>query len=283
MEFAHIFGKNTDMLTFELLNEVTKKEYSDKWNEISENCIKNIREIAPDINIIIGGYYNNSLEAIKDLKDPYDDKIVYTFHAYEPLLFTHQGAYWIETMDTEFRCDYTMPYSKYEELSQKYLCQAYASFKKFDQNECPNENYFEVLLEEAIRVAKQRNVALYCGEYGVIDKADKKEAAKWFHDFHAVMDKYNIGRCVWNYKEMDFEISPDFRELFVAVIGVTTVIHAFYFKPVGPVLILNIVISDAGSFRSGIDDLSVPDIYSDMSRIIHSESRNIRYCLNRSA
>lgn len=211
IEFAKRFGGFTDILTFELLNEVTKKEYSDKWNEISLNCIKNIREIAPDIRIIVGGYYNNSLEAIKDLSLPYDDKIIYTFHAYEPLLFTHQGAYWIETMDTEFRCDYSMPYSKYEELSEKYLCQAYASFKKFDQNACPDENYFEALLAEAINVAKDRNVALYCGEYGVIDRAYKKEAAKWFHDFHAVMDKYNIGRCVWNYKEMDFEISPDFR------------------------------------------------------------------------
>ena len=60
-------------------------------------------------------------------------------------------------------------------------------------------------------MAKERNVALYCGEYGVIDRANKKEAVKWFHDFHAVMDKYNIGRCVWTYKEMDFEIDKDFK------------------------------------------------------------------------
>ncbi|MCR5847721.1 MAG: glycoside hydrolase family 5 protein [Lachnospiraceae bacterium] len=209
-EFAARFGKNTDMLTFELLNEVTNKEYCDPWNEIATECIKRIRKTAPDINIIIGGYYNNSLEAIKDLCMPYDDKIVYTFHCYEPLLFTHQGAYWIATMDTEFRCDYEMPYSKYQELSEKYLSQAFASFKPFDQTKCPDEDYFEKLLSEAVEVAKERNVALYCGEYGVIDRADKKEAAKWFRDFHNVMDRYKIGRSVWNYREMDFEIDPDF-------------------------------------------------------------------------
>ena len=113
-------------------------------------------------------------------------------------------------MDMSFRCNYDMPYSKYEELSQKYLSQAYASFKSFDQNAMPNESYFEHLLEEAIKVADDRNVPLYCGEYGVIDRADKKEAAKWFRDFHSVMDKYKIGRSVWNYKEMDFEIDKDF-------------------------------------------------------------------------
>ncbi len=209
-EFASRYAKYSDILTFELLNEVTKKEYCDKWNEISTECIKRIRKFAPASKIIIGGYYNNSLEAVKDLAMPYDENVVYTFHCYEPLLFTHQGAYWIETMDTSFRCNYDMPYSKYEELSQKYLSQAYASFKSFDQNAMPDESYFEHLLEEAIKVADERNVPLYCGEYGVIDRADKKEAAKWFRDFHSVMDKYKIGRSVWNYKEMDFEIDKDF-------------------------------------------------------------------------
>lgn len=209
-ELAKRFGANDDMLSFELLNEVTKKEYCDTWNQISTNCIERIRKIAPDINILIGGYYNNSLEAVRDIAMPYDDKIVYTFHCYDPLLFTHQGAFWIATMDTSFRCDYKMPFKKYDELSQKYLCQAYPSFDAFNMDDCPDANYFETLLDDAIKVALERNVALYCGEYGVIDRADRNEAAKWFKDFHSIMDKYLIGRAVWNYKEMDFEISPEF-------------------------------------------------------------------------
>ena len=210
-EFARRYGKEKDMLTFELLNEVTDKAFCDKWNEISVNCIKMIRETAKDIRIIVGGYYNNSLEAIKDLAMPYDDNIIYTFHCYEPLLFTHQGAHWIPTMDVYFRCDYKMPYWKYDELSKIHTKDAYRAFPPFDKDDCPDERYFEYLLKEAIEVAKERNVALYCGEYGVIDRANKKEAGRWFHDFHAVMDKYNIGRCVWNYKQMDFEISEDFK------------------------------------------------------------------------
>ena len=113
-------------------------------------------------------------------------------------------------MDVYFRCDYKMPYKKYDEYSKIHAAGAYRAFPPFDPDECPDERYFEYLLSEAIEVAKERNVALYCGEYGVIDRANKKEAAKWFHDFHAVMDKHNIGRCVWTYKQMDFEIDEDF-------------------------------------------------------------------------
>jgi len=209
-KFAERYGKYSDFLIFELLNEVTKKEYSEKWNEISLKCFKRIRKYAPDTRIILGGYYNNSLEAIKDLPYPYDDKIIYTFHCYEPLLFTHQGAYWIETMDTSFRCDYKMPFSDYEKYSEKYLCQAHSSFKDFDPNACPDESFFESLLSEALTVAKDRNVPLYCGEFGVIDRADKKEAAKWFSDFLNVLNKHNIGHSVWNYKQMDFEIKGSY-------------------------------------------------------------------------
>ena len=105
-QFAQRFGKNADMLAFELLNEVTKKEYCEKWNDISYECIRRIRKIAPKVKILVGGYYNNSIEALKDLAAPYDENIVYNFHCYEPLIFTHQGAHWIEKMNDDFRMPY---------------------------------------------------------------------------------------------------------------------------------------------------------------------------------
>lgn len=209
-KFAQKFGSNSDMLAFEILNEVTNKEYCEKWNRISTECIKRIRKYAPDIRILLGGYYNNSVEALKDLCMPYDENIVYNFHFYEPLLFTHQGAYWIASMDQSFRCPFGMTFAEYDELSRKHLCQAYRNFDEFESTARPDESFFDTLLSEAVRVAEERNVALYCGEYGVIDRADKAEAIKWFDCFHKIMDKYGIGRAVWNYKEMDFEISKDF-------------------------------------------------------------------------
>lgn len=207
---AESFGQFSNMLILELLNEVTSESYSDEWNRISTECIRRIRAIAPNIRIIIGGYHNNALEAVKDLPMPYDDNIIYTFHCYEPLLFTHQGAYWIESMDTDFRCDYTMSFAQYDELSKDLLSSVFYETKGLNANDVPNEEYFENLLSEATKVADERNVPLYCGEYGVIDKADRTEAAKWFKDFHAVLDRHHIGRAVWNYKQMDFEISENF-------------------------------------------------------------------------
>ena len=58
-EFAVRFGKYEDMVCFELLNEVTKKEYSVEWNRIARTCIERIRKHAPTIRILVGSYWNN--------------------------------------------------------------------------------------------------------------------------------------------------------------------------------------------------------------------------------
>jgi len=203
-ELAKRYAKHSDMLAFELLNEVTDPFYMDTWNNMAERCVAMIRRYSGDIKILIGGYNNNSVEAVEAIAPPYDDNIVYNFHFYEPLVFTHQGAPWIATMDTEFRCPFEMTYADYERYSSKYLSQAYSDFTKYDMNSKIDRKYFEDLIRSAVEVADKRNVALYCGEYGVIDRADKAEADKWFKLFDAAMDKYKIGHAVWNYRRMDF-------------------------------------------------------------------------------
>lgn len=207
-ELARRYGKETDCLAFELLNEVTAKEYSDAWNRIADTCIRRIRKVAPDISVLVGGYYNNSVEAVRDLAAPQDEHIIYNFHCYEPLLFTHQGATWIASMDPSFRCPFKMPYARYAEQSVEQLGAAFsASFARFDQNAVPDESYFEALFQDAIAVAEERNVPLYCGEYGVIDRVDPEEALLWYRAFHKTMRRYAIGSAAWSYRKMDFGIS----------------------------------------------------------------------------
>ena len=50
---------------------------------------------------------------------------------------------------------------------------------------------------------------LYCGEYGVIDRAEISDTAIWFEDIHSVFEKYDIARAAWTYKGIDFGISGE--------------------------------------------------------------------------
>ena len=198
------YGKYSDMLAFELLNEVTDKEFIGPWNEISERCIERIRRIAPTVRILIGGYYNNSIESLPDLLPPHDEYIIYSFHCYEPLIFTHQGAPWAPGMDTSFRMSIDEPYGKMLEYSKKHLSQVTVGFADFDPDSCFDEKYFDKFFSEAVRIAEERNVPLYCGEYGVIDLAAPEEIRKWYQIIHNSFEKYKIGRAAWNYRGKDF-------------------------------------------------------------------------------
>ena len=208
-EFARRYGNIGDNLAFEILNEVTEKEYCDLWNEISKKCISKIRAIAPNVKILIGGYYNNSIEALPDLLPPYDENIIYNFHCYEPLIFTHQGAYWIPTMDTSFRVPIDAPYSKLTADTKEQISQVSIGFDSFDQSASLDGSYFDKYFSEAVKVAEERNVALYCGEYGVIENATPEDTVKWYEIISKSFDKFGIGRAAWNYKEMDFGLSDE--------------------------------------------------------------------------
>lgn len=168
-------------VAFELLNEVTDESFIDAWNRISRTCIERIRPIAPKALILIGSYHNNSVDAVKDLAAPADDRVIYNFHCYSPLEFTHQGAYWVPDMAPDFR-------------------------QSFEEAAIP-EDYFEKAFASAVETAEKNNTALYCGEYGVIDRANPEDTVKWFRLIHAAFEKYQISRAAWSYKEMDFGLS----------------------------------------------------------------------------
>ncbi|MBR5751539.1 MAG: glycosyl hydrolase family 5, partial [Clostridia bacterium] len=76
----------------------------------------------------------------------------------------------------------------------------------FDSMDLP-EDYFETRFAPALEAARKYGAPLYCGEYGVIDRAKPEEALKWFSRIHAAFDKFGIARAAWSYKQMDFGLS----------------------------------------------------------------------------
>ncbi len=205
---AQRYGKYSDRVAFELLNEVTDRELSDTWNRISTTVIKKIRAYAPDTKIVLGGYWNNSIDALPDLALPYDENVVYTFHCYDPFLFTHQAAYWLEKMPDDLHISYPGDIFEYrrimKEIGMDYI-QTYLDVPDsgFDSA------YFERHFEKAVKLCEERGVALYCGEYGVINMATPEDTLKWYEDINSAFKKLGIGRAAWSYKGVDYGLSDE--------------------------------------------------------------------------
>ncbi len=179
---AERYGALYERVAFELLNEVTLAEYLPAWKKISRECVRRIRAFAPETDVLLGSYCWNSAKTLPELDAPYDAHVSYNFHFYEPHIFTHQGAYWMDaSFDRERRVSYA--------------------------ESGVSEAWIEDFLAPAIAKAEKEGAELYCGEYGVIDVVPPEEAVKWFRDMHAVLERRGIARAVWSYKQMDFGLS----------------------------------------------------------------------------
>ena len=203
---AERFGRYSDCMAFELLNEVTDKAFLETWNKVAEICVSRIRKIAPNVQILIGGYDNNSVLAVPDLPMPFDDKIVYNFHCYDPLVFTHQGACWVVNMPADYRVAYPNTALYYQQETDRLKTQTCGK-SLMTADDAQGTAYFEQFFAKALAVAEERNVALYCGEYGAISKVEHRSVLAWFEAIHNTFEKYQIGRAVWSYKKMDFGIA----------------------------------------------------------------------------
>ncbi|MDI1241557.1 MAG: glycoside hydrolase family 5 protein [bacterium] len=78
---------------FELRNEPHDIK-AEEWRAQAEVLIKTVRQTAPQHTMMVGFHDWNSRQAMLDSRPFADKNIIYTFHYYDPFIFTHQGATW---------------------------------------------------------------------------------------------------------------------------------------------------------------------------------------------
>lgn len=220
-EIAERFKDHADQIAFEPLNEIVLYDVAQAWNDLAGRYIELMRTIIPDCRLVIGGVCYNSVLTVPLLDLPTTEGIIYNFHCYEPLIFTHQGAYWVDGMPEDFRIGYPRTLEEYRAAGEMLDAEVTGGVQTEGIREI-GEAFFEDVFALAIEKAAEDDVPLYCGEYGVIDLADNADKLRWLKDIHAVMNKHGIGRALWTYKERDFgmqdEQFADIREEFIRIL-----------------------------------------------------------------
>lgn len=201
IRMANAFG-TYENVAFELLNEVVEMKNADAWNELIDRTVTEIRKVTTTAPIIYGGIQWNSIKTLKLLAPPRDENIIFTFHLYEPFVFTHQNAWWVEKMVKDKEVYYPETREYYTEMSTVLGYQAEVVTK--ETSEVVGANFIRDMIQEAIDVAEKAGVKLYCGEFGVIDQAPIQDTLRWFKDVNEVFEENHIGWSLWTYKEMDF-------------------------------------------------------------------------------
>jgi endoglucanase len=199
---ARRFAGRYPGLHYELLNEVNLAD-GGPWNRMGVEAVRRIRAIDPVRTIVVGSNRFCSVNTLKDLTLIEDPHLVYTFHFYEPFLFTHQKAHWTPSVrDFNQNLAYPGPFSRLAELLERF-----PQYKGEFQHLVGKTMDIELMrqyITPALDFQRQTGVRLYCGEFGVIERSDPASRRNWHWDLIAILREAGIGGAVWSYKQMDF-------------------------------------------------------------------------------
>lgn len=196
----HYSTFDPDKVFFEVLNE---PEFRDRyrWAGVQARLVRAIREGAPNHTIIVAGANWSSITELLFMEPLRDPNLIYNFHFYDPIIFTHQGATW----STNF-VHYLgkVPYPSTPENVQTAVTQAPdpANQQAILRYGLDRWNAQRVDAEIALAAAwgKRWHVPLTCNEFGVYRQtAAPEDRAAWIHDVRTALEKYGIGWTMWDY------------------------------------------------------------------------------------
>jgi endoglucanase len=190
--------ENADMLFFELYNEPPHINPA-IWKDAAYNIVTAIRKVDKERTLIIGAADYNSIYELSRFVRLADENIIYTFHFYEPFLFTHQGAGWLGNQGAT--TGVTFPYN--EENFPMINPKAKNTWGESNYNEYPKDGN-EQALRAKLQIAKdwgnKYDVPILCGEYGTYNKyADLDSRCRYIKAMRKILKDLAIPGILWEY------------------------------------------------------------------------------------
>jgi len=210
---AH-YKDRSDYILYEILNEPHGITTS-VWGTIQGQVIDAIRTKDNRHTIVVGGSGYNTYTELTNLPIYSDPNLLYTFHFYDPFMFTHQGATWgVPSMGP--LAGVPFPY----DAARMPVCPAIlkGTWVESSLNSYPYDgtvNNVRQLIDNAINFRKSRNVNIFCGEFGVfIPNSPANDRTFWYGIVKQYLEDNRIPWTSWDYKGSFGLFLKDSNELF---------------------------------------------------------------------
>lgn len=199
VQMAEHYKDRSNFLYYEVLNEPHGISDLD-WNNIQQKVIEAIRTVDTKHTIVIGPANWNSFHNLDDMPVYEDDNLIYTFHFYDPFIFTHQGASWtspsmepLGNVPFPYQADQMPAFP--QSLAGTWIQFAFAAYALEGHVSRVKE-----LIDIAAQFKESRNVPVYCGEFGVhIPKSDNAQRVFWYETVRKYLEEKNIPWTIWDY------------------------------------------------------------------------------------
>jgi endoglucanase len=201
-QMAQRYKNRSSYVLYEVLNEPHDID-AQLWGDIQGKVIDAIRATGDKHSIIVGGIWFNSIDQLFNLPTYPDDNIIYTFHFYDPYLFTHQGETW--GSPPNLRTVKGMPFPFDAHTIPAVPADLRGTWIEGSiRNEYKKDATVEALakqLDKALQFSQERGgVPLFCGEFGVyIINSLREDRVRWYSATTKLLAERGIARTSWDY------------------------------------------------------------------------------------
>jgi len=198
-------GTPPRQLAFELCNE---PQYygraAPRWPEVQRRYLQALRAAAPRHLVLLTAAQGSSFEALSRLALLPDRNVAYVFHDYDPFLFTHQGAAWLEERHTTAGLRSGI---RYPATAQAGVAPGLAHAHPQAARELAKHlaggwdaGVIRRRIDRAGDWARANQVRLLCNEFGVIRAhVDPASRYRWIADTRSALEANRIGWTLWDY------------------------------------------------------------------------------------
>ncbi len=198
-QVAERYRNRSEYLYYEVLNE-PHGIADEVWNQIQGDVIQAIRAVDSKHTIIVGPANWNSYHNLDEMPEYKDDNLIYTFHFYDPFIFTHQGATWVSPSMQPLS---QVPFPYQANQMPEFPSSLHGSWIEFSFNNYAQEGRVETvrsLIEIAVRFKQERQVPVFCGEFGVyIPNSDDSSRVFWYETVRQALEEHDIPWTSWDY------------------------------------------------------------------------------------
>jgi aryl-phospho-beta-D-glucosidase BglC (GH1 family) len=196
----HYSSYDPASMFFEILNEPEMRDRY-RWSGMQAKLAAAIRTGAPKHTIIAAGANWSDDDDLLFLDTLPDANVIYTFHFYEPHVFTHQGATWSVNYWHDVQ---HLAYPSNRESAAKAAAAVPDEINRLYVLRYGMEHWdaarVDMEIGQVAEWAKRRGVTVICNEFGVYRKdADPKDRAAWIADVRTSLEKHGMGWTMWDY------------------------------------------------------------------------------------
>jgi endoglucanase len=203
----HLSSRDPELIFLELLNEPVFEGDPQDWPPILEKVTNAARYGAPRHTLLVSGAWWSNIDGLTMLEPLADGNVIYYFHFYEPMTFTHQGADWVGPDLLNLR---NIPYPSSPELIQSALRIAKTEHDRQTIQYYGEERWNAEKIHERIALAadwaSRYNVRVICSEFGAYSESiPSMRRAAWIYDVRTALEAFGIGWAMWEY-DGDFRL-----------------------------------------------------------------------------